>query len=46
MKHSVPRQARRFHIRPLAPKLSRKLIADGGTQHALKWQLQSQSLIK
>ena len=46
MRHWVPWQARRVHIRPLAPKSSRKPIADGGARRASKQQLQSQSLIK
>lgn len=39
-------QAQRTHIRPLAPKRSRKPITDGGLRRALKQQSRSRSLIK
>ena len=37
MRHWVPWQARRFDIRPLAPKSSRKPIADGGARCEPVW---------
>lgn len=43
---SLGTQAQRTHIRPLAPKWSRKPIPDGGMRRALKQQLQRRSLIK
>lgn len=43
---SLGTQAQRTHIRPLAPKRSRKPITDGGMRRALKQQLQRRSLIK